>query len=116
MEEPSQAEKLEAGADAGPGTTDKPDAGDPLSEKPANGPPPDGPANGTSTGPSKNATDLGLKPGQTAVQKERSAFQVALIMFSLCVWIQVPKSIWESMLLIVIPDGCLPRGARYCKH
>lgn len=89
IEDPSQAEKLQAVADAGQGATDSPEAGDPLSGKLANGPPPDEPANGTSTGSPMDAADLGLKLGQTAVPKERSAFQVALIIFSLCVWLPV---------------------------
>lgn len=96
MEESSQAEKLEAVADAGPGATDKAAAGDPLSEQPANGPPQDGIANGTTTGPPTNAAQGGLKPGQTAVPKERSTLQIALIMFSLCVWIHTCTSIGEN--------------------
>lgn len=78
LEQPSQAEKLQAVADAGPGATDGAVAGDPLSEKPANG---------TTMEPTKEVNGTALKPGQTAVPKERSAVQVGLIMFSLCVWL-----------------------------
>ena len=85
VEEPSEAETKRAIADAGPGATDREVAGDPLSERPANGPPTVGPANGTSTEPPIGATEPTLKPGQTALPKERSTAKVALIMLSLCV-------------------------------
>ncbi|KAL9130515.1 MAG: hypothetical protein Q9217_001335 [Psora testacea] len=80
-EEPSQAERLEAVADAGPGASDKNDVpGDPLSERPANGI-----VNGVHTGPS-TPSDLAASPDPEKGNEEpqRSALKTALIMSSLC--------------------------------
>jgi len=81
VEEPSQAERFEAVADAtvaGPGATDKADGGDPLSERPANG------ASSTSSDPAveQNGTEKKLEMPQTP---ERSKSKIALIMASLMV-------------------------------
>ena len=76
--EPSQAERLGAVADAtvaGPGATDKAVAGDPLSEKPASEPGSD--ASAEQTGAEKASAN--------PEAPQRSAGKVALIMISLCV-------------------------------
>lgn len=81
VEEPSQAERLEAVADAtvaGPGATDKAVAGDPLSERPANG------ASSTSSDPAVEQNEV-EKPSVMYQAPQRSKGKVALIMGSLMV-------------------------------
>lgn len=80
-EEPSQAERLEAVADAtvaGPGATDKTVAGDPFSHKPADV---------ISSNSSDAATEQNeAEKAQTEPETpQRSASKIALIMGSLCV-------------------------------
>ncbi len=80
-QEPSQAERLEAVAEAtvaGPGATDKEVAGDPLSEKPAN--------SSSSNSSEAAAEQNGAKEAQAKPEPpRRSAGKIALIMGSLCV-------------------------------
>ncbi len=78
VEEPSQAERLQAVADAtvaGPGATDD---GGPLPEKPANG------ARSTSSDPAVEQNGV-EKPPEMPQTPERSKGKVALIMGSLMV-------------------------------
>ena len=76
--DPSQAERLEAVVEAGPGATDKALAGDPLSEKPAHE-------------SSSDASEAALEQNEVEKAKtmpeapQRSAGKIALIMGSLCV-------------------------------
>ena len=78
-EEPSQAERLEAVADAGPGADDKEITGDPLSEKPTYG--------GSTTASSDVVEEAKAeeKPAAAPGAPERSSGKIALIMGSLCV-------------------------------
>lgn len=81
VEEPSQAERLVAIADAnvaGPGATDSAVAGDPLSEKPVNS----SSSNSSETAMEPNAAEKAVAIPEAP---QRSASKVALIMGSLCV-------------------------------
>jgi len=81
VEEPSQAERLEAVANAtvaGPGATDSAVAGDPLSEKPVYG----SSSNSSEAAADQNAAEKAVATPQAP---QRSAGKVALIMGSLCV-------------------------------
>ena len=82
FQEPSQAERLEAVADAtvaGPGATDKANGQDPLSEKQYG----ESPAPSSSDGNGEQLVEG--KPEQKPQGPERSKGKVALIMGSLCV-------------------------------
>lgn len=81
VDQPSQAERLEAVADAttaGPGATDAAVAGDPLTEKSANG------ASSTSSDP-PTEQNSDKKPPEIHQTPGRSKGKVALIMGSLMV-------------------------------
>ena len=88
VQEPSQAERLDAVADvtvAGPGASDKDHGGDPSSEK----------QNSESSAPS-SSDENGEQPARDKVQEkpqvpERSKGKVALIMGSLCVSCMCPE-------------------------
>ena len=79
-------EKQATQAEAGLGGTDRENAAAAsLTDKPANGAPANGPADGTSTEKASNDAELELKPTQSSGTKERSTAKIALIMLSLCV-------------------------------
>ena len=90
VQEPSQAERLEAVADvteAGPGATDKDHGGDPSSEK----------QNGESSAPSSSDENREQPIGDKVEEKpqvpERSKGKVALIMGSLCVSLHASRTL-----------------------
>ena len=108
--EPSQAERLEAVAEAtvaGPGATDKTVAGDPFSEKPAN----------RSSSDSSEAVakeDGGEKAQEKPEAPQRSAGQIALIMASLCVS-DAQARLGERHFADQSLDCRLSCCARYCQ-